>query len=347
MPASPLRSDGGGADLICGRNLGPRESMSSLSNEFRFNKVFVEKVARLEKLGYNGWRRVRGDGNCFYRSVGFGMLEQILHAPPLRRLQLITAFRERLQTISWDEAHKATAHASLLERLERIRVGTTWTPPMPGSDAMMCNQSLLYEDMRNNQAPVDMALIRALRKLAANYIIENADCNTAVDSGITFRDVAMCTGYESVEDFCHRVVLPEGEDAETLCQHALPAALDIVVRVAFLDRSSSGAEPDFLDFGDRVSHSKEDSASGGKEEVGAGVGDRIMVNIQFRPGHYDLLYKAEAKPVPRRRRRSSSNVLFAASRDFANHFEVASPTPSASQAAMPASGRRSKQGLCS
>lgn len=93
-----------------------------------------------------------------------------------------------------------------------------------------------HRNLQNPGETADLALVRALRRLTANYIRNHADEFTTSESGISYRDIAMATGFEDVEDFCGRIVLPDGEDAETLCQHALPAALGVVVRIVFLDR---------------------------------------------------------------------------------------------------------------
>merc|ERR1719282_2080365 len=66
-------------------NVGQSEVIRSLALEFPYNTKFGEKVEKLRRLGYTGWRRVRGDGNCFFRAFGFGLLEAIAWAPgPLR-----------------------------------------------------------------------------------------------------------------------------------------------------------------------------------------------------------------------------------------------------------------------
>lgn len=279
----------GGGDVMIGRNLGPREGLSSLSDEWKFNKSFVDRVRRLEKRGYCGWRRVRGDGNCFYRAVGFGLLEQLVAAKPLRRLMYLTTLRDQLASITYqDDAAKAAAHADLIERVERLRCGDAWEAPC-GADAEMTPLGLLYRNLQNPGETADLALVRALRRLTANYIRNHADEFTTSESGISYRDIAMATGFEDVEDFCGRIVLPDGEDAETLCQHALPAALGVVVRIVFLDRREGGPDSESLDF-----------CAGPRRE------GEWVVHVQLRPGHYDLLYWHEAAEGASRRRRRRS-----------------------------------------
>ena len=44
------------------------EYIESLKDEAKYNKVYISNITNLH-IEYCGWRRVRGDGNCYYRSV--------------------------------------------------------------------------------------------------------------------------------------------------------------------------------------------------------------------------------------------------------------------------------------
>ena len=52
--------------------------MESLKNEGKFNPTFVKHIQRLS-LKYVSWRRVRGDGNCYYRAVMCNYILKIFH----------------------------------------------------------------------------------------------------------------------------------------------------------------------------------------------------------------------------------------------------------------------------
>lgn len=138
---------------------------------------------------------------------------------------------------------------------------------------------LLYRSLHNPQNGSDLALIRALRKLTASYITTNAH-NATANHGISFHDVCVCAGeFEGVLDFCNKIVLPDGMEAETICQQALPAALGVGVRIALLDRTSA-KDITFHDFGLVA-------------EIDPEHVERPLVHVQLRPGHYDLLYFRE------------------------------------------------------
>jgi len=54
-----------------------KEDLQKLEAEYRGNERFSAKIQELKKK-YSHIRRVRGDGNCFYRSYLFGILEHFI-----------------------------------------------------------------------------------------------------------------------------------------------------------------------------------------------------------------------------------------------------------------------------
>lgn len=59
---------------------GPILMFSSLPSEFKYNSSMVTKHGILNEW-YHGYRKIRGDGNCYYRAVMIGLLEQVLSIP--------------------------------------------------------------------------------------------------------------------------------------------------------------------------------------------------------------------------------------------------------------------------
>lgn len=55
----------------------PKIFLRTFKNEFKFNLAKVAKVDILEE-SYFAFRRVRGDGNCYYRSIIFGIIEELI-----------------------------------------------------------------------------------------------------------------------------------------------------------------------------------------------------------------------------------------------------------------------------
>lgn len=75
--------------------VGAREPLSSLAGEYAFSSSVHAKVASLS-AEYADFRRIRGDGNCFYRAVFYGLAEQVAHATDGVASR---AVRDRLQNV--------------------------------------------------------------------------------------------------------------------------------------------------------------------------------------------------------------------------------------------------------
>lgn len=291
IPSTPVGGDAGSPSFIVEArseiaNAGPREQLSTLADEFRFNAKFGEKVSRLEEHGYDAWRRIRGDGNCFYRAVGFAILEELvmLGSSIHERVEWITEFHERLARIHFGDAEDAASHADLLGRLGRLRDGGGWEVPAQ-SDLELTPFGVLYRTFRDAGDPLDLALIRAIRQMLAEYLLAYAD-DESVGGGISFATICMAGGYDSVADYNRQVVLPLGTEAEGICLNAVPKALDISLRIAFLDRSES-SDLTFCDY----------FADGDDAESQLAQSRKPFVHVQLRPGHYDLLYLRERSPA--------------------------------------------------
>ncbi len=61
--------------------VGAPEPLAALRAEFA-DARFLEKIASLEAGVYVSLRRMRGDGNCFYRAVAYGLFEHLAAAGP-------------------------------------------------------------------------------------------------------------------------------------------------------------------------------------------------------------------------------------------------------------------------
>lgn len=256
-------------------NLGRHEGLNTLSDEFRFNAAFTDKVRQLRELGYVGWRRVRGDGNCFYRAVAFGFLEQLVAASPSHRQHWAANFHGKLQKINAFEARADyAAHAELVSRFARLARGGSWEECNSAAGGPVDTLGALWQSFRDPKKTMDLALVRALRILAALYLRKHAFDEEA-GGGITFDVVCSAQGYKGVYDYCEKVILPLGVEAEGIALTAVARSLQIGLRIAFLDRQASA-----LTFSDD-----------GLEAVAPGMqSSRPQIHVQLRPGHYDLLY---------------------------------------------------------
>lgn len=256
-------------------NVGRCEALSSLAWDFRFNRDFGDKVRALEAMGYRGWRRVRGDGNCFYRAVGFGLLERLAAQEGARRTSWGEQICHNLGAVRFEDARHQAGHEGLLDRVRRLAAGRAWDDT-GANEVPVPVPTALRRSMRSPGSALDLALVRALRHVAAACLRKLAHDEEA-SAGISYEVVCLAQGYGGVEDFCQRVVLPMGTEAEGVVLGALPAALGVGLRVVLLDRRGAKDVP-LCDY----------NVPAGALESGAPV-----VHLQLRPGHYDLIYFGE------------------------------------------------------
>mmetsp|Transcript_27201 Transcript_27201/g.77553 ORF Transcript_27201/g.77553 Transcript_27201/m.77553 type:complete len:369 (+) Transcript_27201:213-1319(+) len=266
-------------------NVSRCEALSSLAWDFRFNRDFGDKVRALEAMGYRGWRRIRGDGNCFYRAVGFGLLQLLAAQEGARRAAWGAQVCHNLGAVRFEDARHQEGHEGLLARVRRLAAGGTWDDGAGAGEEEEAAQvtvpvaTALRRSMGHPGSALDLALVRALRHVAAACLRKLAHDEEA-SAGISYEVVCLAQGYGGVEDFCRRVVLPMGTEAEGVVLGALPAALGVGLRVVLLDRRGSKDVP-LCDY----------NMPAGAPESGAVAAP--VVHLQLRPGHYDLLYFGE------------------------------------------------------
>mmetsp|Transcript_136512 Transcript_136512/g.323311 ORF Transcript_136512/g.323311 Transcript_136512/m.323311 type:complete len:347 (-) Transcript_136512:107-1147(-) len=195
-------------------NVGHRCNIHTLEEECRFNPGKLEKIRRLAQV-YSDWRSVRGDGNCYYRTVIFGALEALMASQDHQRLnQVMIALRQ----VHYDCVAEQKCHNQMLQIMRSWR----------------CPDQI--EQWVAQDATLDQALIRACRRLVRQFLMKRADEKSP--SGLTYNQLvkALDSQYAGMEDFCRHVVDPLGRDAETLALDALPQQLGIGLRMWILDR---------------------------------------------------------------------------------------------------------------
>lgn len=190
--------------------VGPPETLGALLEYLgRHNELLQRKVAVLAERGYTSWRRVRGDGSCYYRAIGFGsVLAALLRASASSRasdrgdaLRQIHAAFAPLEIRGNGRASTAgtrdsdDTHGALLKWLEECAAhagddarmaeftrdawlsdhGSEATPARVGTAAAGESESaaaVFERAMQTHGCELDMALVRACRHLAAHEVGE-------------------------------------------------------------------------------------------------------------------------------------------------------------------------------
>jgi len=198
-------------------NLGERQGLNTLEEEFKFNSGLLKKL-RLLNERYSHWRAIRGDGNCYYRAAIYGALEAAFEGNDLMLENLRTA----LSQVTYDLPDDLASHDLLMRKLAG------------------CYSAHDFEIIACRDSVVDQAMVRACRRLVRQFLVLHA--GDISPSGLTYEElVKALLGNDdaTVEMFCQEIVDPMGRDAETLVCDILPKQLNIGVRLWLLDRRDS------------------------------------------------------------------------------------------------------------
>jgi Peptidase C65 Otubain len=142
---------------------------------------------------------VRGDGNCYYRAVCFGGIEHHVYTGHPEKLRRLLASIENLQ---FTRSSHAAAHTALVKTLGLACRGYGW-PKVQQLEQQQLQQLVPVTDgntaaeqleaaMLDAHDSTDAALVRACRKVVANFLSSYPDRQTA--GGLTYRQIIEAEG---------------------------------------------------------------------------------------------------------------------------------------------------------
>jgi ubiquitin thioesterase protein OTUB1 len=110
--------------------LGDKEALEILKSEYQdASTVFLPKINSLVKH-YIHFRRTRQDGNCFYRSFLFGLLESLLTTRnkkgALKMIERVKGWKDKLIAVGYQELVFEDALDLLVEFLEQVTNVQVW-----------------------------------------------------------------------------------------------------------------------------------------------------------------------------------------------------------------------------
>ncbi|KAK9507314.1 hypothetical protein O3M35_007199 [Rhynocoris fuscipes] len=228
--------------------VGPKESLSTLESEYVNDEIYLRKVQALYGK-YDSIRRTRPDGNCFFRAFGFAYLEQLIS-----KKEEYESFRDRARK-SKDQLIALSFPKFTLEDFHDVFMEVVSVVGRNDKEA----REQLYK-MFNEQGYSDYVVVY-LRLIASAHLQEKQEFYSN-----------FIEGNRSVIDFCHQEVEPMYKESDHIHIIALCSALNVKVRVKYMDRGEA-SEVMAHDFPE-----EETSES------------NIAVHLLYRPGHYDILY---------------------------------------------------------
>lgn len=231
--------------------------LSALRAEYARNPMvgFARGIEALDAR-YASLRRVRKDGNCFYRGFLYRYLEHLCSTEASARAASASPCAELVRIKALVAASKAKI---LGVGYEESAIDMFWEMFGEALDDVGKLDWPAWHAKMNEEHGVSMHLVWFMRILSATHMKMHAD-----------RFAPFCmdeTGACDVSDFCAREVEPVNRECEQVQIIALTEMLDIPVAIEYLDGTSDA--PSRLVFPD---------------------GSSPVVELLYRPGHYDVLY---------------------------------------------------------
>ena len=176
---------------------------------------FAQKVEKLSE-SYEKIRRIRPDGNCFFRSLGFRYFQLLLQAETeLKRFKdKIAGSAKEMADLGFPSFTVQDFYDNFMETLEKL-----------GSEIKSADPDLC--DLYNDQGLSDY-LVVFLRLLTSMQLQKECE----------FYQNFM-EGGQTVAEFCNTDVEPMYRESDHIHIIALTAATGINVRIIYLDRGSN------------------------------------------------------------------------------------------------------------
>ncbi|CAH1791956.1 unnamed protein product [Owenia fusiformis] len=187
-----------------------RVDFSELEDEYAKDEVFQLKIKDL-KSKYACMRKIRGDGNCFYRAFGFAYMEKLLSDPTeFKRFQAVARqSKDDLVALGFQQFTIEDFHDTFMEVIDKVEQNCSL------EDLLQVFNDQVYSDY----------LVVYLRLLVSGYLQKEKDFF------INFME-----GGQSVKEFCNHEVEPMSKESDHIHIIALTSAIDVPVRIEYMDR---------------------------------------------------------------------------------------------------------------
>ncbi|KAI8053994.1 GK23559 [Syncephalis plumigaleata] len=244
--------------------VGEQLPLTALQQEYeRGSTVYRTKINELDQQ-YRGFRRCRGDGNCFFRAFAFAWFENALlgdNTIKQATRDALVASKQLLLDAGFEWIAMEDFYDTTLELFDQI-VKTEYATKQDAVTALL--KRTLEE-----QGSISNAVVVHFRMVASAYLRKHAD------DYLPFIEFG-----QTMEQYCAHNVEAFGRESEEIHIIALTKALQTRVQVVYLDNSTANDS--------RVSVHTFD---GRESESTSDAGQPNTVILLYRPGHYDILYQ--------------------------------------------------------
>ncbi|KAI9430852.1 cysteine proteinase [Lactarius indigo] len=233
---------------------------------------FVKQIDFLISKGYEGIRRSRGDGDCFYRSLAFAYIERIFNTEDkimaaTKSISTLEAFLPKLREVGFDDMVIDESYEIPRDLIRGI------VEPNPGSNSRQTLTptqllEVFQHDSRSNY------MVMFMRMLTSAQIRSNPD---EYEPFLTHPELGEQMG---VKEFCETLVEVLGREADHVQVTAISEALKVNVAIAYFDGRDKDGNVEFVKFNKAIDPSE------------------APVTLIYRPGHYDILDRRSIEALP-------------------------------------------------
>lgn len=233
--------------------------------------------SKLLSKKYTHLRRIRGDGNCYYRAFLYSLCEQLLKQRTNNNNNNNNAEYQRIHTfiinsLSWvctqgyEESTIEMFYEELVELMGFIDKTDTTT--------LQESFNALHEKLNEENSTSDYCTWY-LRVLTA------AQMKSDPDRFLPFLLAEDSTGVLDIPTFCSREVEPMNRECSMVQVAALAECFGVCVKIEYMD----GRIVKEKEEGNCLVRKVACHEFGGEEG-----GEKMSVSLLYRPGHYDILY---------------------------------------------------------
>ncbi|VDL60779.1 unnamed protein product [Hymenolepis diminuta] len=232
--------------------VGEPEPISVLAEDFSDHSIYLEKLEQIKKK-YSKIRRLRRDGNCFYRGFGFAYLEYLAKG---NRTEEFKKFLNRCDECTDALIKRGYTDFTVEDFHDQF---TSFVKSLENNDKALSE----LEERFTNSGYSDYFVV-FLRLCVSSYMQQNEDFY-----------VNFITDHRTVKKFCEMEVEPMGLESDNIHMSALALALDVPISI---ENCQQSGELNRISFPGQNGDSSDESIS------------PSPVTLLYRPGHYDILY---------------------------------------------------------
>jgi len=237
------------------------------------SESFIKQIDFLKDQGFEGIRRSRGDGDCFYRSLVFAYIERIFaqedrDAAVKASIATLEAFLPKLRDVGFEDLVIDDSY-----EIPRDLINGIVDPEPVSNNGSTLTRAQLLEVFQDDS--MSNYLVTFMRMITSAQIRSKPE---EYEPFLTHPDTG---GKIEVKEFCESVVEVLGKEADHVQLTAISQALRVNVKIAYLDGRNADGRVDYVTF---------NHASDEKE---------TPLTLIYRPGHYDILDKRSSQPDER------------------------------------------------